>query len=82
MNSQDFADKVLDVKLADYQREMLENIPETTVLPAGVPNWAAVRLPFIPVMRQFIAAQQEAFETTLWFVFGATQDDQDQTNEA
>lgn len=80
MNIQEFARTVLDVELADYQREMLENIPETK--PAGMPDWGSVRLPFYPQVTLLLAAQCEVYLKGLRVVTGPTQDGKKQTNEA
>ena len=62
MKIAEFAHRVLGVRLTDYQRAVLENIPER-MRPVGVPR--EVRLPFLPVTRAFIAAQLEAYVSGL-----------------
>jgi hypothetical protein len=68
--------------LEDYQREMLESLPERKPRPAGMPNWAAVRLPFLPLLLQFLTTGLEGYEMPLQVVWGPTPDGQNQTNEA
>lgn len=69
MKIAEFAHRVLGVRLTDYQRAVLENIPER-MRPAGVPR--EVRLPFLPVVRAFTAAQLEAYENGAPTIDGET----------